>query len=286
MPLFKAPAKINIGLNIGPSDPDGYHYIESFMQTVDFCDDVEIEKAGAFHFSATGYDFPPEEENLCVKAYRVMSRIMRVEKPVSIRLTKRIPVGAGLGGGSSDAAAVIRGLNQLWSGGLKPTEMADIGAKVGADVPFFLAAPQGAAFCSGRGEVVEPMKPIWKGAVVIVFNGVEVSTVKAYKIIDNNLTKKKKNVNLKRYILQYFPAQKGLNGLKNDFSQVVFRQYRDLEEVALSLLEQGALYSSLSGSGSAIYGLFSERDKAERAVVNLPAYALKIASDTPAQFYQ
>jgi 4-diphosphocytidyl-2-C-methyl-D-erythritol kinase len=192
MPLIKAPAKINIGLHIGPLRVDGYHNIETFMQTIDLCDELEITEADDFDFKVTGYEFPPQQENICVKAYQTLSSYVGIEKPVSMKLHKRIPISAGLGGGSSDGAAVIMELIHLWNLRLTPDEKREIGLKVGADVPFFLLAPEGTAFCSGRGEIVEPWESIWSGWVVVVFTGVEISTKWAYKMFDENLTISKK----------------------------------------------------------------------------------------------
>jgi 4-diphosphocytidyl-2-C-methyl-D-erythritol kinase len=129
------------------------------------------------------------------------------------------------------------------------------------------------------------MEPLFKGTVLIVFTGLKISTKEAYKNIDRNLTNNKKNPKLKGYILQTFPAKMGLTSLKNDFSPVVFQQYRDLEGLALLLDKQGSLYSSLSGSGSAIYGLFSDAEEAHRAFNNLPDLAFKVVANTPAPFY-
>ena len=280
-----APAKINIGLEIGGLTPDGYHYIETFMQTVDYGDVIEIEDSDVLSFRSSGCDFPPGQLNLCLKAHKTFISRIEESKAVSIKLTKKIPVGAGLGGGSSDAAAVIRGLNRIWKTGLNDDELSSIGAEVGADVPFFLSAPDGAAICSGKGADVLPMKPLWEGWAVIVFTGLMISTGWAYKIYDHNLTNNKKILNLKSFISECFPAQKGLNGLKNDFADLVFQKYRLLHEAVLSLKEYGASFSSLSGSGSAVYGLFRTEDEALRAVDKLPPYRFKAAVRTPAPNY-
>ena len=285
MPHLFAPAKINIGLEIGDSLPDGYHYIETFMQTVDYYDIVKIEESDELSFNCTSYDFPSDELNLCQKAYEVFASGIGRRTAVSIELIKRIPVGAGLGGGSSDAAAVIRLLNSIWAAGLSDDELSSIGAEVGADVPFFLTAAEGAAVCSGKGERVLPARPLWEGWAVIVFTGLVISTGWAYRIFDQNLINNKKVLNLRSLISECFPAQKGLSGLRNDFSDLVFQKYPILNEAALSLKEQGASFSSLSGSGSAVYGLFRTEDEAVKAVVRLPSYHFKIAVRTPAPNY-
>ena len=269
---------------MGSLREDGYHNIETFMQTVSAYDLIKIESSEKFQFSSVGYDFPEDEENLCVKAFRLFTEYTGIKRPVKIELEKHIPVGAGLGGGSSDAAAIIRGLNDIWGCGLNNEELSSVGAKIGSDVPFFLQAVTGAAMCSGHGEIVETYHPVFTGHVIIVFTGQNISTKWAYKNIDENLINFKKNVNLKRYILQDFPAKKGLNGLKNDFSKIVFGQFRELEKIVTALNEQGSVYSSLSGSGSAVFGLFTDEMKAERAYNSLPDFVFKAIGDTPAPF--
>lgn len=286
MPLFKAPAKINIGLYIGSRRSDGCHSIQTFMQTVDLCDEIEIEESDVFQFSAHGYDFPPGQENLCVKAYRLMSSLAGIDRPLSIVLRKKIPVFAGLGGGSSDAAAVIKGLNQLWGIDMDIEEQMKIGAKIGSDVPFFLAAHDGAAFCEGRGELVTPMEPIWKGWAVVLFFGLEISTAKTYKIFDENLTKRKNFFNLRNYLLQDIPRRKGLGEISNDFTEIIFGQHPELRETSLSLINSGAAYSSITGSGSAVFGLFGSENDAKQVCGFMPSCFFKIAASTPAPFYR
>ena len=280
-----APGKINIGLQIGSRQSDGYHYIETFIQTVDFTDCLEIEESSRLSFQAEGYEFPANEENLCMKAYKAFASHIRTKTPVRIKLYKKIPVGAGLGGGSSDAAAVIYGLNQLWNTGLDVETLASIAIQIGADVPFFLKASEGSAICGGCGEEVIPHPPLFKGWAVIIFTGLHISTAWAYKNFDQNLTNKKKIINLKNIVSKRFPAQKGLNFLINDFSEIIFRKYCSLHEITLALDAQGASYSSLSGSGSAVYGLFQHHDAAVKALEALPGYQLKIAVKTPAPNY-
>lgn len=279
--MVQAPAKINLGLEIGNRRPDGYHPLETFMQTAALFDSVTLNDSAAFDFSASGCDFPPQETNLCCRAYQRFCDYCNIDRPAAIKLIKRIPLGAGLGGGSSDAAAVIKGLNYLWNTRLTTAEMAEIGSSIGSDVPFFIAAPSGAAFCSGRGEIVDPMPPLWKGWIVIVFTGLHLSTAEAYKNFDENLTNCQKSLNLRRFISSCFPALKGLNDVKNDFSEIVFSKHPVLQEVALSLDRQGSSYSSLSGSGSAVYGLFNSQNQAEIAAANLDKFGRVFAVETP-----
>ena len=284
--IIPAPAKINIGLQIGEIRPDGYHSIETVMQTVGLYDYVEISRARSFSLTALNYEFPAEQTNLCEQAYNAFLKYTGVEMPVSVKLEKNIPVGSGLGGGSSDAAAVLKGLSSLAGINFRSDAVLKAGAEIGSDVTFFLTDHQGSAFCSGRGEIVESIDPLWPGWVVIVFTGLHISTDWAYKSFDDNLTNCKKIVNFKRFILSCFPAQKGLNDVQNDFNEVVFKKHPVLKEVALSLHERGSSYSSLSGSGSAVYGLFATEESAYEAAANLPPYELKAVVKTPATDHQ
>lgn len=279
--IVQAPAKINLGLEIGNRRPDGYHPLETFMQTVALFDTVTLNDSSVFSFISAGYDFPQAEKNLCRLAYEMFCDYCRIDQAVSIDLLKRIPVGAGIGGGSSDAAAVIRGLNRLWNTGLTTGQMAEIGTRIGSDVPFFIAATEGAAFCSGRGEIIEPLPAWWKGWAVIVFTGLHISTAEAYKNFDENLTNCQKSLTLKRFISSCFPVYKGLNDVKNDFSEIVFSKHPVLQEVVLSLDRQGSSYSSLSGSGSAVYGLFNTKYQAEIAAADLDKFGQVFSVETP-----
>ena len=201
MPEFKAPAKINLGLEVGSVREDGYHSVETFMQTIRIFDSVIVEPSEKFIFTSDNYDFPLNEENLCTKAYRMLSELLGIDDPVHINLTKRIPVGAGLGGGSSDAATVLIALNDIWKSGLQTSELSAVGAKIGSDVPFFIEAVGGSAFCSGRGEIIEPHPPLFSGHVIVIFNGEKISTKQAYKNIDENLTNCQKSLTLKLHYL-------------------------------------------------------------------------------------
>jgi len=277
-----AAGKINLGLEIGALQADGYHYIQTVMQTVGLYDYLRLQPGERSVFLCSNFNFPPGEKNICLRACEVFSQAAGINQPVKISLEKYIPVASGLGGGSSDAAAVIIGLNRLWNCRMSNQELSDIAAKIGSDVPFFTAEHQGAALCCGRGELVQPIDPLCRGWALIVYTGIEVSTAWAYKSYDDNLTKCEKNVNLKEYVLSCFPALKGLNDVKNDFQEIVFSTHPVLKKIALTLKKQGALFSSLSGSGSAVFGLYRTKADAEQAAKHLPPYPVIAVVPTPA----
>jgi 4-diphosphocytidyl-2-C-methyl-D-erythritol kinase len=159
-----APAKVNWTLEVLGKRPDGYHEIKSVMQTIDLCDEISVEKSDRTTLAAEGYE--PDDDDLTLRAARALEEATRRELPVAIRLVKRIPVAAGLGGGSSDAVAVLRALDRLYGLGMSREELAAVGAKVGSDVPFFVYG--GTALVEGRGERVTPLPDMMETWLVVV----------------------------------------------------------------------------------------------------------------------
>ncbi|MCC7105104.1 MAG: 4-(cytidine 5'-diphospho)-2-C-methyl-D-erythritol kinase [Chloroflexi bacterium] len=163
-----APAKINLALEVLGRRPDGYHELRSVVQTIDLADTLEVETAATLSLQAPGLELPPEE-NLAFHAATALKERYRVQAGAALRLVKRIPERAGLGGGSSDAAAVLRVLDRLWDLSLSTAELAETAAAIGSDVPLFLAGP--AAFVEGRGDLARPISPLREGAFVLVTPG-------------------------------------------------------------------------------------------------------------------
>jgi len=253
MILF-APAKINIGLLITERRPDGFHNLQSVMYPVDLCDMIEIrpsEKAKqGIQFSQSG--IPVGEgtgDNLCEKAYEIMARKVRLP-PVDLHLHKQIPVGAGLGGGSSNATATLRGLNQLSDDPLTREEMHELALSIGSDCPFFLH--QEAMMMEGRGEVLTPASVNLDGFyLVVLYPGLYISTADAYAGVIPEIPA----VHLGRIVTK--PVEEWQGGVINDFEKGIFRNYPELEILKKELLDAGALYASLSGSGSSLFGIFT-----------------------------
>ena len=193
---------------------------------------------------------PTDESNLCIRAVTLFNERTGNGRGINIRLEKRIPAGAGLGGGSSDAAAVLKGLNELWQTGMTVPEMEGLAVELGADVPFFIRG--GLQLGEGIGEVLTPLERALPYAVVLVIPPFGVDTAWAYSQFASR---------------QSFPPPPAFDQLitrdptsweafTNDFEEVVFPRYRQLAEIKAALLEQGAVYASLSGSGSTVYGMF------------------------------
>lgn len=250
---LKAPAKINLYLYVLGKRPDGYHDIESLMQAIDLCDEITLEKSDTIELTCSDPSIPSGPENLAFKAAALLQS--RFYFPgVRINLVKNIPSGAGLGGGSSDAAFVMRGILRLY--GLQPSadELSEIAASVGSDVPFFLT--RGQALIGGRGEIVKPMILPLGYEVVVVSPPISVSTAEVYGSVKLGLTSRSGhhllsiNIDLSRLM-------RASEKFRNDLEEIVISKHPDLVDLKRSLLGTGAFMSSMTGSGSSFYGLFA-----------------------------
>lgn len=256
--IYTAPCKINIGLDVIRRRPDGYHDIETAMVAVhDLCDVIEVlvRPEGVVELSCGGIavDCPPED-NLVLRAYRAVAERCRIGGAF-IHLHKRVPFGAGLGGGSSDAMTVIRALSDCYGLGLSSEKMADIGASIGSDTPFF--AYDTPMICSGRGEIMAPapwLSERLRGMhLTIVKPPVGVSTASAYA----GITPEVPGCGLSEALSR--PVEQWRECVANDFEKSVFALLPSLGEIKRSLYDAGALYASMSGSGSALYALSRKR---------------------------
>ncbi len=253
---LKAPAKVNLCLNVLGKRPDGYHDISSIMQAVSVYDEITLgRKERGITLTVEGADLPTGPDNLVYQAAEHILSRLPVNQGVGIRLRKKIPIGAGLGGGSSDAATTLTGLNQLFDAGLSDKELMDIGAGLGADVPFFLAG--GPALAEGIGERLTPL-PKWKYYLLLVYPRIHISTAMAYKNLNFQLTTKT-DYN-KMQLLCYHKQDMGLlcQGLKNDFEPSVIREYPVIQKIKDDLVRYGAMGSLMSGTGACVFGLFTK----------------------------
>ena len=260
-------AKINVGLNILSRRADGYHEIETIMYPIGWRDVLEIvpAKGKESTLTVTGrkVDCPPEK-NLVMKAYLALRE--QIEIPaVDIYLRKIIPDGAGLGGGSADAAFTLVGLNKLFSLNLSDDDLAKIAAGIGADCPFFVYNRP--MMATGIGTDFRPTELNLKGyRLLVVKPTVSVPTAKAYA----GVTPHAAVGNLSE--IATLPIDKWAGTIVNDFEMSVFASYPEIEEVKKQICEMGAVYASMSGSGSAVYGLFECDNLAERARKRFPDY--------------
>lgn len=273
---LQAPAKINLFLRIKGRRPDGYHLLDTLMQKISLCDEVELSLCSeGVGLECSGELVPVSKENLAVKAAELFLRVTegrrnRSEAGVHIKLTKRIPVAAGLGGGSSDAAAILRGLNELYEFPCSAEELAALGLQLGADVPFFLIAA-GAARATGIGEILEPVASLSHLSILLVNPGFSVSTRWVYQTFA--LTKGEELSNL-------IPSQKDASGvlplsgpngtmplpptMENDLETVTVAKFPEVGSIKGILLQNGAARALMSGSGPTVFGLFTDQQQANR----------------------
>ena len=244
--------KINLGLHVIEKQPSGYHAIETaFYPCNNFEDTIEITHASQFSFALINADFYCETEaNLCVKAYRLLQKNYDLP-PVSLTLSKQIPSGAGLGGGSANAALTLKMLNDLFSLELSQIQLHTFAAQLGSDSPFFLYNTP--MFATGRGEVLTPIAlNLSPYKIEVICPNIAVSTAEAYKAVTPNQPKSS--------LIQIIqsPIEKWKDLLVNDFEEVIFKQHPQILEIKSDLYARGALYAAMSGSGSAVFGIFKK----------------------------
>ena len=276
---MKAYAKVNIGLRINGRRNDGYHTLRTLFQTISIHDNLilELQDERGIDFSTTGLKVPTGEANICVKAARKVLERENLKSGINIRLEKNISMGSGLGGGSSDAAAVIRGLNKLLKLDLDNSEMEAVALELGADIPFFIRG--GCQYAEGIGEILSPGEIEDNFIVLMVIPDISIATSWAYKNLDHlSLTSDTEDVNLAR-----FPRNGETNKrryFRNDFENLVFSEYPEIGEIKRQISESGAVYASLSGSGSGVFGLYDSMDEAENGKEKLgkdyDSYILKL----------
>jgi len=246
--------KINLGLNITHRLPNGYHAIESIFVPVPLSDILEIiaiPKSKSPQFNYSGISIPGDPSNNIVKkAYDLLNSIYKLPS-IKVHLHKIVPMGAGLGGGSADASAMLQLLNKLFSLNIAEPELLSLAGDLGADCPFFIENK--IAFVSGTGEKSEPINPGLSGKkILLIYPNIHIDTSKAFK----NIEPKKPNENLK-YIINHHPISDWKYHIKNDFEPSVFIDYPELVQIKKELYKMGADYTSLSGSGSTLYGVFT-----------------------------
>lgn len=267
---IQAPAKINLSLQVVGKRADGYHDLRTLMCCVGLYDTLELSLGGGRNLIVCSQaGVPCDQSNLALKAglrfNQILANQTHIDPPsICVHLTKRIPVGAGMGGGSSDAAAVLNALNHHHGYPLSRSRLLALALELGADVPFFIDGRP--ALARGVGERLEPCPslPSWK--VVVVYPGFGISTAEVFKNLKLGLTRCEKP-------LTYLPFKYGKFDIErhlfNDLEQVVANQFPIIQEIKKGLLNQGAKGASMTGSGSAVFGLFADAATAERAAAVL-----------------
>jgi 4-diphosphocytidyl-2-C-methyl-D-erythritol kinase len=260
--------KINLGLNILYKRNDGFHELETIFFPIGLRDALEILPAAdkPAKFTVTGILHGKPEDNLCIKAYNLLKKDYPQLPETQMHFHKAIPVGAGLGGGSADATSTLQLLNAKFNCNVPAQKMQEYALQLGSDCPFFLLNVP--CFATGRGEVLEPLNLSLSGYKILLINpGIHINTGEIFKQIKPAIPAK----NIKEIIQQ--PVSTWKAELVNDFEKVVFTNYPVIKKIKESFYDNGALYASMSGSGSTLYGIFKKE-----AIINYPV--------EPAYFYK
>lgn len=258
------PAKVNLGLKILARRPDGYHEVETILQMVGLYDHLLFTQGPAgIELTCNWPEIPRGEENLVYWAWTMMKTKARSSAGVHIHLDKRIPAGAGLGGGSSDGAATLLALNELWQAHLPPQTLTQMARELGSDVPFFLNGPR--ALGRGRGDVLETLAAPDPLALILVTPRFSLSTAWVYGQVKLELTRQAANINLFRLLLEKGEYQELGKSLVNDLEEVVTGPHPIVRALKGELLSLGAEVALMSGSGPTVFGLFPRLTSAQAA---------------------
>jgi 4-diphosphocytidyl-2-C-methyl-D-erythritol kinase len=263
---IKAPAKINIGLNILSKRPDGYHNLSTLFYPIeDLFDTLTFRPADRFEFTCNDMSIPHDDNNIVVKAKQLLESTYG--KPINVKITleKRIPSQAGLGGGSSDAAVTLISLNEMFHLKLKNDQLINLSLQLGSDVPFFIKAKP--AIGTSRGEVLEYVDLEINEPIIVINPKINISTKEAFQNIIPVDAKFNFHSLFKDGRLNFIEAR---NSVKNDFESYVFEKYPEISRIKESLYNSGALFASLSGSGSTVFGIFQNNEDATNAVKMFP----------------
>ncbi|GJQ19762.1 MAG: 4-diphosphocytidyl-2-C-methyl-D-erythritol kinase [Bacteroidia bacterium] len=264
----RAYGKINLGLRVLRKRPDGYHDIETVFHQVDIADELTFRlHERDVIFSTTHPDLANDRTNLCLRAAHLLRDLTGIQDGAEIMLAKNIPLGAGLGGGSADAASTLKSLRALWNLDISDDELRTLAVSLGSDVPFFLNG--GSAYATSRGEHLEPLRlglPYW---IIVVTPPIHVSTATAY----NNLRRTSEHMSLvdfKSVLLNHLHEPEVLaSKLVNDFEPVVFGLHPEIRDLKQAMLRHGAEVALLTGSGSSVFALTKSEATAHALMRNL-----------------
>ncbi|MAQ43677.1 MAG: 4-(cytidine 5'-diphospho)-2-C-methyl-D-erythritol kinase [Candidatus Marinimicrobia bacterium] len=265
---FYSNAKINLALSINYQRPDSYHDISSIMQEINLYDIIEISKynSNVINITSKGLKVPEDQSNLCYIAAKLFLEYYNIDSGVNITINKTIPIGAGLGGGSSNAATVIKGLSQLFDIPITKDIFYDLSSQIGADVFFFYNG--GIQYVEGIGDKLTPLSPLLNGYYfLLVYPDIEISTPWAYN-------KYKKYLENHSNASKFVPLSDELDWslLRNDFEKVVLSTYPEIMKIKNQLQDSGALFSSLSGSGSTMFGVYDNLESIRNISDSFNAY--------------
>lgn len=282
---LKALAKINLGLDVLRRREDGYHEVKMIMQTIGLHDDLEIRKTKTpgIQVKTNLYYLPTNENNLVYKAAKLLMDEFQIQDGVSIQLKKRIPVAAGMAGGSSDGAAVLWGINQMYGLGLSMQALMERGVRLGADVPYCIQ--RGTALAEGIGEKLSVLPPMPKCTILIAKPGISVSTKFVYENLHANDLKPEQHPDVDSMIEAMRQKDLGLlcSRMGNVLETVTIPAYPVINEIKRTMMDNGAIGSMMSGSGPTVLGIFDSPVAAKQAVkaVRAAKLAKQICLTTP-----
>ncbi len=282
---LKALAKINLGLDVLRRREDGYHEVKMIMQTIGLHDDLEIRKTKTpgIQVKTNLYYLPTNENNLVYKAAKLLMDEFQIQDGVSIQLKKRIPVAAGMAGGSSDGAAVLWGINQMYGLGLSMQALTERGVRLGADVPYCIQ--RGTALAEGIGEKLSVLPPMPKCTILIAKPGISVSTKFVYENLHANDLKPEQHPDVDSMIEAMRQKDLGLlcSRMGNVLETVTIPAYPVINEIKRTMMDNGAIGSMMSGSGPTVFGIFDSPAAAKQAVkaVRAAKLAKQIFLTTP-----
>ena len=262
----KAYAKLNLSLDVTARREDGFHELAMLMQTVSVCDDVTLSLRGesGIEASCSLHFIPTDERNLAVRAARCYLEAIGEEGcGVGIRMDKRIPVGAGMGGGSADAAAVLRGMNTLFDGALSRGQLEELACRIGSDVAFCVAG--GSSLAKGRGEILQDLPPLPDCLFVIAKPEFSISTPELYRKLDSVSLRRHPDTAGLLEAMEQGSLHEICRRMYNVFEDVPDRRMRTVREIKGTLLDHGALGAMMTGTGSAVFGVFDDPAGAEAA---------------------
>jgi len=265
-------AKINLFLDVVGKRDYGYHEIESVMQRIELHDSLTITQAGSgVELVCNDLTLPVDDSNLVMKAAKFFLREYKLSHPVRIELTKRVPMGAGLGGGSSDAAATLLGLNELFGLGVTVDKLAEMGTKLGADVPFCVLANSGvsAAIATGIGEKLQPLHCTQNYSIVLACPNIHVSTAEIFSMVKIQLVGNSDQLKNFAAIYETGDATKIAKNFYNFFTDITGSRHPLVLELIGALRNEGAMGAEMTGTGSTVFGVFENAEQGHTACMKL-----------------
>ena len=274
---YNSNAKINLGLNVLNKRKDGYHNLHSLFVEIELTDELLFTPSEMYQLTVGGdqtTDLPLDENNLITQAYQLIrGKIENVRTEYAIHIKKQIPMGGGLGGGSSNAATTLRALNELWKMKLSQDSLELLGAKLGADIPFFIRGS--VQLIEGIGDILTPQNPklLIDLYFLLIVPPIHIATPWAYGALNKTLQPNKSRP-------KFAPLSKPMNWelFDNDFERIIYETYPEIRETKVNLQKAGALYAGLSGSGSTVFGVFDNLQKAKSILEQFDQYQTFLTS--------